>query len=392
MKAMVVLAVVVCSAGLVRAGEKLPSEADVRKAIERGLPAVEKMGLDWIDKRDCMSCHTVTFMLWAHNEAAAHGIAVDQKKLDEWTLWSIDKSLGQRVFFKLSAGTIKSLPEPLQPKLSKLVNTTYTHEKDLVAALARALANDELKEHQKALVKNASTPGKEEKNDGGGLDTMAQLFLSRDHAAKEPRPGFYASTAELIMRMQDGAGTWRAGGQLPARRWPRSTADQTTTLWTILALESYSEPSSTVKTGLAKAHAAVKKPASDGNLEWVIVRMLYENKFGTPEASDGLKAQLLKRQNADGGWSALPEGKSEAFSTGQSLYALRVLGLAASDEILRRGQKYLLDSQDKDGSWSVFPGLTSNGTGDRLKRLEPIWRHWGSAWAVIGLAKSLPEK
>src|SRR5262249_46639208 len=83
------------------AGEKLPAEADVRQAIERALPFVEKDGLAWIKQRDCMSCHVVTFMLWAHTEAKAHGIRVDEKKLAEWTEWSMNKSLAARVFFKL---------------------------------------------------------------------------------------------------------------------------------------------------------------------------------------------------------------------------------------------------------------------------------------------------
>src|SRR5262245_33157755 len=47
------------------AGEKPPSTDDVRKSIERSLPFIEKEGLAWIKKRDCMSCHVVSYMLWA---------------------------------------------------------------------------------------------------------------------------------------------------------------------------------------------------------------------------------------------------------------------------------------------------------------------------------------
>lgn len=375
----------------VRAGEKMPSEADVRMTIERSLPFVEKDGLAWIKRRDCMSCHTVVFMLWAHNEAAAHGIAVDQKKLGEWTKWSIDKSLSSRVFFKLDDKTFKSLPDALQPKLEKMYDEGFTHEKDFVAALAKNLSPEELKQHQAAIVKKASAGKKVEGNDGGGLDTLAQLFLARDRKFAEKDAPFYASTAEFIVRLQEPSGMWKAGGQLPSRKWPRPTADQTTTMWTILALEGYDEPTPVIKKSLEKAHAAVKKPAPDGNLEWIVARMLYEQKFGAKEQADSLKAQLLKRQNADGGWSALPDGKSEALSTGQSLYALRVYGLGADDSILRRGQKYLMETQNPDGSWTVYPGLTSQGGPDRLKKLEPIYRNWGSSWAAIGLARSLPD-
>jgi squalene-hopene/tetraprenyl-beta-curcumene cyclase len=105
-----------------------------------------------------------------------------------------------------------------------------------------------------------------------------------------------------------------------------------------------------------------------------------------------MKQQLLERQNADGGWSVLAGAKSDAFSTGQGLYALRVAGVVHDDAVIRRAQRYLLETQSANGSWTVAPSLTSNGGPERLKKLEPIWRNWGSSWATIGLAKSLPEK
>ena len=376
----------------IRASETMPVEAEVRKAIDRSLPFVEKDGLAWIKKRDCMSCHTVTFMLWAHNEAAAHGITVDQKKLAEWTKWSMDKSLATRVFFRVDSKLVQSFPESIRPKFDKFSDQGFTHEKDLVAEFAKVLTADELKQHRAALVKKAVEAKKTEGNDGGGLDTMAQLFLSRDRAASEKNADFYASTAELIVRMQEPNGTWKAGGQLPARRWSKPTADQTTTLWTILALTSYDEATPANRKSIEKAHAAVKDQVGDGNLEWIVARLVYEQKFGTPDQINAMKKQLLSRQNADGGWSVLPNAKSDAFSTGQSLYALSVAGVTPDDGVIRRGQKLLLDSQNADGSWTVSPSFTSNGGADRLKKLEPIWLNWASSWATIGLAKSLPTK
>src|ERR1041384_6252965 len=92
----VALLVHFASAAGAGADYKPPVEADVRRAIERSLPFVAKDGEAWIKRRDCMSCHVVTFMLWAHNEAKAHGIRVDDKKVAAWTEWSMDKSLAAR--------------------------------------------------------------------------------------------------------------------------------------------------------------------------------------------------------------------------------------------------------------------------------------------------------
>ena len=391
MKRLLVLALIVQSgiAAGACAGDKSPADEDVRQAIERALPFVEKDGALWIEKRDCMSCHVVTFMLWAHTEAKARGIKIDEKKVAEWTDWSMSKSVAARVFFKLEDKAVQALPEAIRPKLSELVDEGFTHEADFVAALAKALAPEELKEHQSALVKQATVTKRGATNDGGGLDTMAQLFLARDPAAKEKQTDFYAGAADLIVGMQEADGVWKAGGQLPSRRWSRTTADQTTTLWTILALTSRPDSRPAVAKSVEKARAAVAKPVGDGNLEWIVARLLYEQRFGAPDAFVAMRQQLLERQNADGGWSVLAGAKSDAFSTGQGLYALRVAGVASEDAVTRRAQRYLLDTQNANGSWTVAPVLTSNGGPERLKKLEPIWRNWGSSWATIGLAKSL---
>jgi hypothetical protein len=267
------------------------------------------------------------------------------------------------------------------------VGEGFTHEAEFTAALAKTLTPEELKEHRTAIVKQAAVTGRGAANDGGGLDTMAQLLLARDPAAKDE--AFYSGLGDLIVGLQEPTGMWKAGGQLPSRRWSRPTADQTTTMWTVLALTARPDARPAIRKSVEKAIAAVKKPAGDGNLEWVVARVLFEKKFGTPEQFSAVKRQLLERQNADGGWGVLAGAKSDAFSTGQSLYALRVVGVASDDGVIRRGQRFLIDTQNADGSWTVSPALTSNGGPERLKKLEPIWRNWGSSWATIGLAKSL---
>ncbi|HEX7896494.1 MAG TPA: prenyltransferase/squalene oxidase repeat-containing protein [Planctomycetota bacterium] len=66
------------------------AQADVRQAVERSLPFLEKEGVAWMRDRKCVSCHHVTFMVWTHREALSRGFAVDEKKLDEWTRWTLD--------------------------------------------------------------------------------------------------------------------------------------------------------------------------------------------------------------------------------------------------------------------------------------------------------------
>jgi hypothetical protein len=45
--------------------------------------------------------------------------------------------------------------------------------------------------------------------------------------------------------------------------------------------------------------------------------------------------------------------QSDAYATGQALYALNESGMPVSDPVYQRGVKYLLRTQDRDGTWFV---------------------------------------
>ena len=63
---------------------------------------------------------------------------------------------------------------------------------------------------------------------------------------------------------------------------------------------------------------------------------------------------LLREQREDGGWSQLSTLKSDAYATGQVLFALREGGgLPADDPAFLRGVEFLLKTQLADGSWFV---------------------------------------
>jgi ankyrin repeat protein len=63
---------------------------------------------------------------------------------------------------------------------------------------------------------------------------------------------------------------------------------------------------------------------------------------------------LAARQRADGGWSQLPAMGSDAYATGETLFALGSASrMIASDPVFRRGMDYLLRTQASDGSWHV---------------------------------------
>jgi len=63
---------------------------------------------------------------------------------------------------------------------------------------------------------------------------------------------------------------------------------------------------------------------------------------------------LLKLQRKDGGWAQLPEMKSDAYSTGQALTALKESGFIKVNSLqYKEGVAWLLKNQKADGSWQV---------------------------------------
>ena len=82
----------------------------------------------------------------------------------------------------------------------------------------------------------------------------------------------------------------------------------------------------------------------------------------------GLTAELVSRQNTDGGWPLQAGGASSAYATGQTLYVLRTLGRGDRDPVVSRGTEWLLGSQQRDGGWG-------SGGSERAEAM----------WGVLGL-------
>src|SRR5689334_5092364 len=80
--------ILLAGAAIADAQDSANLTTSTRRAVERALPYLEKDGVAWMNTKGCISCHNVSFLIWSHNEARAAGVAVDEKKLAEWTEWS----------------------------------------------------------------------------------------------------------------------------------------------------------------------------------------------------------------------------------------------------------------------------------------------------------------
>jgi hypothetical protein len=362
--------------------------ADMRAAVQRSLPYIEKVGVAWMNERKCNSCHAVTFMVWSHNEAAAHGLDVDRVKLAQWTNWSLADSLSDRRWFKLRPASIDALKaagisDATLAKLKALIGRTYLTEAECEKALKAALGEEDFARHRDAVIAQARLP-----NDGGGADTLAQLLLGR---AAQPDPAVktqdYAVVRSMLLAWRQPDGAWLAAGQLPGLKWPSpAEMNGATTLWSTLALSRAGDSGSDVAANQRRALQSLKESEPAVTVQSLALGAIVAHDLGEPEGTKTLAADLLARQNPDGGWSWTHDRKtSEAFSTGQALWALGRIGRDGADPAVGRAWKFLLTTQSPDGSWPV----PQEAINTRPRKLN-VYNYWGTAWSAIGVLQTLP--
>jgi ankyrin repeat protein len=103
----------------------------------------------------------------------------------------------------------------------------------------------------------------------------------------------------------------------------------------------------------------------------------------------GRVKELIALQHADGGWGQTEHLPSDAWATGQVLWALHEAGTTGADPIYRRAVDYLLRTQKEDGTWHVVsrsfgfqPYFQSGFPYDHDQWISQA----GTAMATIGLS------
>jgi ankyrin repeat protein len=109
---------------------------------------------------------------------------------------------------------------------------------------------------------------------------------------------------------------------------------------------------------------------------------------------DAARRDLLAMRKPAGGWPQLPGYEPDAYSTGESLFALHEAGTPITGPDL----KFLISTQAPDGTWRVRTRMLSPAqvsppyfpTGFPYEKDEFL-SHAGSSWAVMALLAALPK-
>lgn len=330
------------------ADEPAPSPSatpqQVEQAIERSIGYIQRESADWLKTRKCAACHHAPLPLWALAEAERQGYPIDK----EFLHGTIDSLLGSKENLLAS----KIFPDPAAPPDPRPQGRGLNMGLPFLAVAAQSLPS--LSEGQQQSLK---------------------LIV------------------EEIIQKQQADGSWEFFATL--RRPPINESQTTDVAWIIMALEGATGPDApeSQRAALSRAIAWLDAAKPAELHQDKALRVLLGVRASRPrETLEAAIADLFALQRADGGWSqTVPELKSDAFATGQTLYALSLAGYSAERPAIKRAIDFLIATQMPDGSWPMISRSTPNGEPGSAKLLTPITCA-ASSWAALGLARLVPKE
>ncbi|HEY0872027.1 MAG TPA: ankyrin repeat domain-containing protein [Vicinamibacterales bacterium] len=262
-----------------------------RAALARTIPLLQRTDVEFLSKSGCVSCHNNTLTAMTVSAARSTGIKVNEE---------------------IAASQKKAIGE-------------YVHSwRD------RAL-------------QGIGIPG--------DADTVSYVLLG---LAAENYPADTATDAmaRFLKGQQRADGHWDLLGHRP----PIEADELQVTAMSMRSLQLYAPAAQRAQYEPAIARAAEWIAAAEARstqaLAFKVLGLRWSH--AKPDAIRPVVDRLLAQQRADGGWSQLPTLESDAYATGQVLYALAEGGvIEVNDPAYRRGVAFLLKTQMADGSWFV---------------------------------------
>ncbi len=303
--------------------------AQLRPSVEKTLGLIEKSSWQFFAASGCVSCHAQSMTDLATGVARAKGLTVDMKAAAE--------------------------------RLN-MVKTVYPPE-----------------------------PFYERFDAPGAMEQVAYPlvgFAEWNYQPDRTTDGMVAN----IAASQYESGAWHVGA---SARPPGEEGDIFRTAVCLRALKVYGTPGrgAEMKARVEKARhwleTAVATTAEDRNMQ-----LLGLHWAGADAALLGKLAKaILARQQPDGGWRPNDGLASDAYATGETLYALASAGgIRTATPAYQRGVQYLLRTQHPDGSWFVAsrsPEIQAYFEGGFPFGHDQWISNWGTSWAALALLETI---
>jgi ankyrin repeat protein len=304
--------------------------ASARAALARSIPLLQKVDVTFLQKSGCVSCHNNSLQEVAIGELRKAGVSLDEE---------------------IARRQLKAVSEYLEGSRERyLQGVSIAGESDTTNYLLLGLA-------AQSFPANAAT------------DAMARFIRGQQRAD----------------------GSW----PIDASRPPIESSSIEVAAVSLRALQVYAPaPQREVyQESVRRAAGWLRSAQASTNEDRVfqLLGLIWASE--KPSELRKMATALIAEQRADGGWAQIPTLTSDAYATGQALFALKTAGaVSSSDPVFQRGVKFLLGTQMRDGSWYVR---------SRTVALQPYFDSgfpYGSDqyisaaatnWAAIGLACGL---
>ncbi len=207
------------------------------------------------------------------------------------------------------------------------------------------------------------------------------------------RPGIVTAVyARFLAQRQKPDGHWNTYDQRP----PQSSSAVTATALAVRVVGGAYYKGSDAPQRMEKARAwlLAHKPR---DTEERAFQLLGLNWSGADRAVLEARAKAVEdSQQSDGGWPELDGRSSDAYSTGEVLFALNEAGVPLSDASFIRGLEFLLKTQQPDGTWHVASRLYPPAplSPDYFESGYPYGHDqmisaMGAGWAIMALSRAL---
>jgi pimeloyl-ACP methyl ester carboxylesterase len=309
---------------------------NVRGAVDRALPLLQRSAATFVEKRACVSCHHNILPIFTFNLAQSRGFEIDAKVL---------QAVEDKTFRQLLAAN--ALDDAIQ-----------------------------------ATTLNDPTP-----NDS--------TLLMAAHDAGLP-PSLTTAVYALRLARWQRDGHWVSSDFRP----PHSSSRFTATATAVRAIQFYLPAELRVERDTvlrdARRWLFETRPSSTEDAAYRIMGLVWAEASADQIAS--ARRDLLAMQKANGGWSQIASYEPDAYSTGEALFALYESGFSAADSSSAKGLNFLISTQAKDGSWRVKTRMLSPAevspkyfsTGFPYVKDEFL-SYAASCWAVMALLRAIPE-